>query len=179
MLGLPASAGIGRSDQWTSRIHSEDAQSLKRALDAHLTGATEYFQHEHRLRHEDGSYRRFVCRGVAVRGAGKRPVRVAGSLTDTTEGALAQERLRRVGFLDPLTGLCNRALFVEGLGRRLDDFKQRRNGDRFAVLYLDLDRFKWSTTASVMVGDELRRRARRLEGCRPGGVLAATSSPSC
>ena len=175
MLGLPASAGIGRSDQWMSRVHTEDAQSLKQALDAHLTGATEYFQHEHRLRHEDGSYRRFVCRGVAVRGAGKRPVRVAGSLTDTTEGALAQERLRRVGFLDPLTGLCNRAPFVEGLGRRLDDFKQRRNSDRFAVLYLDLDRFKVvNDSLGHLVGDELLVAvSRRLEGClRQGDVLA-------
>ena len=51
------------------------------------------------------------------------PARIAGSLTDTTERAIAQERLRSAGFLDPLTGLCNRAVFVEGLGRRLDEFK--------------------------------------------------------
>ena len=175
MLGLAASAGVGRPDQWIARIHADDAHSVKQALDAHLTGGTEYFQHEHRLRHEDGSYRRFVCRGVAVRGAGKRPVRLAGSLTDTTERVLAQERLRRVGFVDPLTGLSNRALFVEGLGRRLDDFKQRRNADRFAVLYLDLDRFKIvNDSLGHLVGDELLIAvSRRLEGClRQGDVLA-------
>ena len=175
MLGLSASAGIGRPEQWIGRLHAEDTQPLKQALDAHFSGATEFFQHEHRLRHEDGSYRRFVCRGVAVRGTGKRPLRIAGSLTDTTERVLAQERLRRAGFLDPLTGLWNRALFVEGLGRRLDDFKQRRNSDRFAVLYLDLDRFKLvNDSLGHLVGDELLVAvSRRLEGClRQGDVLA-------
>jgi diguanylate cyclase (GGDEF)-like protein/PAS domain S-box-containing protein len=175
MLGLPASAGIGRPALWFGRLHAEDTQSLEKALDAHLSGATEYFQHEHRLRHEDGSYRRFNCRGIAVRGAGRRPVRIAGSLTDTTERVLAQERLRRAGFMDPLTGLCNRALFVEGLGRRLDDFKQRRNTDRFAVLYLDLDRFKVvNDSLGHLVGDELLVAvSRRLEGClRQGDTLA-------
>ena len=175
MLGLSASAGIGRPDQWIGRVHAEDSSSLKQALDAHLSGGAEYFQHEHRLRHEDGSYRRFLCRGVAVRGTGKRPMRIAGSLTDTTERALAQERLRRAGFLDPLTGLCNRSLFVEGLGRRLDEFKQRRNSDRFAVLYLDLDRFKVvNDSLGHLVGDELLVAvSRRLEGClRQGDSLA-------
>ena len=89
------------------------------------SGKTDHFQHEHRIRHEDGTYRRFLCRGVAVRGAGRRAGRIAGSLTDTTEQAIAQEQLRSVGFLDPLTGLCNRAVFVEGLGRRLEEFKQQ------------------------------------------------------
>ena len=116
-------------------------------------------QHEHRIRHEDGTYRRFLCRGVAARGAGRRPARIAGSLTDTTERASAQERLRSAGFPDPLTGLCNRADFVEGLGRRLDEFKQRRGGGRFAALYLDLDRFKVvNDSLGHLVGDELLTR---------------------
>ena len=175
MLGLSASAGIGRPDQWIARVHAEDTAALKQALDSHLSGGSEYFQHEHRLRHEDGTYRRFLCRGVAVRGTTRRPVRIAGSLTDTTERTLAQERLRRAGFLDPLTGLCNRALFVEGVGRRLDEFKQRRNSDRFAVLYLDLDRFKVvNDSLGHLVGDELLVAvSRRLEGClRQGDSLA-------
>ena len=119
-------------------------------------GRPTVFQHEHRIRHEDGTYRRFLCRGVAVRGRARTADRIAGSLTDTTEQAIAQERLRSVGFLDPLTGLSNRAVFVEGLGRRLDEFKQRRGQQRFAVLYLDLDRFKIvNDSLGHLVGDEL------------------------
>ena len=174
MMGLPADAGTGRPDEWLGRVHPDDVAALKEALEAHLAGKTDHFQHEHRMRHEDGSYRWFLCRGVATRGAGRRSARIAGSLTDTTERTLAQERLRSAGFLDSLTGLCNRAVFVEGIGRRLDESKQRRVG-RFAVLYLDVDRFKVvNDSLGHLVGDDLLIAvSRRLETCvRPGDTLA-------
>jgi len=175
MIGLPAHAAIGGPGEWLERVHAEDIASLNAALEAHLAGSTQVFQHEHRIRHEDGTYRRFLCRGVAVRAAGRKPNRIAGSLTDTTEQAIAQERLRSVGFLDSLTGLYNRAVFAEGLGRRLDECKRRGPGNGFAVLYLDLDRFKIvNDSLGHMVGDELLIAAsRRLESClRQGDALA-------
>ena len=174
MLGLPAVAGTGRSEDWFSRVHRDDAASLQAALEAHMSGATDHFQHEHRIRQEDGSYRLFLCRGVAVRGAGRRPSRIAGSMTDTTAQRIAQERLRSAASIDPLTGLCNRAVFVETLGRRLDEARQRRGGE-FAALYLDLDRFKVvNDSLGHLVGDELLIAvSRRLESClRPGSALA-------
>jgi diguanylate cyclase (GGDEF)-like protein/PAS domain S-box-containing protein len=175
MLGLPASAGIGRPEEWMDRVHAEDIVPLKEALEAHLSGEIDHFQHEHRIRHEDGTYRRFLCRGVAVRGAGRRPARIAGSLTDTTERAIAPEPLPNSGFLDPLTGLCNRAVFVEGLGRRLEEFKARPIGSRFAALYLDLDRFKVvNDSLGHLVGDELLTAvSRRLESCLGQGDALA------
>jgi diguanylate cyclase (GGDEF)-like protein/PAS domain S-box-containing protein len=175
MIGLPADGSTGRPEEWLGRVHADDIAGLKQTLEAHLAGKTDVFEHEHRIRHEDGTYRRFLCRGLAVRGAGRRRDRIAGSLTDTTEQAIAQERLRSVGFLDPLTGLYNRAVFVEGLGRRLDEFKLHRVSNSFAVLYLDLDRFKIvNDSLGHLVGDELLIAAsRRLESClRPGDALA-------
>ena len=175
MLGLPASAGVGAVAEWFDRVHDDDRVELKAAFEAHLTGKTDHLQHPHRIRHEDGTYRRFVCRAVAVRGAGRRSVRIAGSLTEMTEGAIAPERPQVAGSLDPLTGLGNRTVFVEGLGRRLDDFKQGRATSPFAALYLDLDRFKIvNDNLGHLVGDELLIAvSRRLESClRPGDALA-------
>jgi diguanylate cyclase (GGDEF)-like protein/PAS domain S-box-containing protein len=175
MIGLPPQAAIAGAGEWLERVHTEDIASLNAALEAHLAGSTPVFQHEHRIRHEDGSYRRYLCRGVAVRGAGRKPDRIAGSLTDTTEHAIAQERLRSVGFLDALTGLVNRGVFVEGIGRRLEECSRRGLRNGFAVLYLDLDRFKIvNDSLGHMVGDELLVAAsRRLESClRQGDALA-------
>jgi diguanylate cyclase (GGDEF)-like protein len=132
-------------------------------------------QHEHRVRATDGGYRVVMCRGVAACRPGRRPARMAGSLTDATDRSLAQERLRHAISRDPLTGLCNRAAFVETLGRRLADLQRSRDGDRFAVLYLDLDRFKIvNDSLGHLVGDELLIAvSRRLESCiRQGDTLA-------
>ena len=176
MIGLPATAGTGPVEDWLSRVHPEDAPALKEALEAHIAGRSEHFQNEHRIRHEDGNYRRFLCRGVAVRNATtRRSGRIAGSLTDITERAIAQEQLRTAGVLDPLTGLSNRAEFVEALRRRLEHFKEHPSGNRFAALYLDLDRFKFvNDSLGHLVGDELLRAvSRRLESClREGDALA-------
>src|SRR6185436_7892650 len=128
MIGLPAKAGLGRPEEWTDRVHPDDIGSLKQALDEHLSGKTDHFEHQHRIRHEDGTYQRFLCRGIAVRGATRRPARLAGSLTylaETREQAIAPEPVNGAGTIDPLTGLCNRAVFVEGLGRRLEAIKAR------------------------------------------------------
>jgi diguanylate cyclase (GGDEF)-like protein/PAS domain S-box-containing protein len=167
MLGSQAEGGITRPQEWLDRVHPEDIGPLKEAIAAHLAGKTDYLHHECRLRHEDGSYRRFLCRGLAVAGDERRRVRIAGSLTDTTEAAVAQERLRSVELVDPLTGLRNRSVFVERVGRRLNDLKQRRPGGWFAVLYLDLDRFKVvNDSLGHLVGDQLLIAvSRRLESC--------------
>ena len=173
MLGLPPREDSGPRGDWFNRVHPDDLVSLNEALDAHLTGQTAHFQHEHRLLHEDGTYQRFLCRGVAEYGSSGRPARVAGSLTDL-HGPIAQERIRSMQYTDPLTGLCNRTVFVEGLGRRLADYKQHRAG-MFASMYLDLDRFKVvNDSLGHLVGDELITLvSRRLESClRPGDVLA-------
>jgi len=174
MIGLPGPERIGRPHEWMTRVHEDDLALLNEAIELHLSGKREHLCHEHRILHQNGAYRRFLVRGVAVRGAGGRPVRIAGSLTDTTEQAIAQERLRTAGFLDSLTGLCNRAMFIEGLGRRLAEFKQQRRTP-FAVLYLDLDRFKIvNDSLGHLVGDELLTAvSRRLESClRRGDTLA-------
>jgi diguanylate cyclase (GGDEF)-like protein len=172
MLGLPARAASGPAGEWLARVYSEDVGAFKDALKAHISGTTTRLQHELRIRHEDGTYRWFLCRGIVARGAGQRPTRIAGSLT---EGGLARHRPDGAASLDPLTGLANRTVFIERLGRRLADARVRPGGDRFAVLYLDLDRFKVvNDSLGHLVGDELLTAvSRRLESClRSIDVLA-------
>jgi diguanylate cyclase (GGDEF)-like protein/PAS domain S-box-containing protein len=176
LLGLAADATVARADDWFGRVHPEDMPALKAAIEAHLGGTTDHVEHHHRLLHEDGGYRRFHCRGVAARSAGQKPVRLAGSLSDAAEPVAAPAaQMRTVEFRDPLTGLCNRADFVERLGQRLADFKKQKAGDSFAALYLDLDRFKIvNDSLGHMVGDELLTVvSRRLESClRQGDAIA-------
>ncbi len=174
MVGLSDTGRSGGPDQWFDRVHPDDLDGLKRAIEEHLTGQSGELRHEHRIRHEDGSFKPVLCRAVAQRSENGRCVRIAGSLTDVTEQAAADTPIEGAGSRDPLTGLHNRAVFVDALGRHLHEYKARRTGC-FATLYLDLDRFKVvNDSLGHMVGDELLCGvARRLESClREGDWLA-------
>ena len=70
------------------------------------------------------------------------------------EANQAEKRIRHLAYNDLLTGLPNRALFMDQLGRRIE--QARVAGDGVAVLFLDLDRFKnVNDTLGHDVGDRL------------------------
>jgi diguanylate cyclase (GGDEF)-like protein/PAS domain S-box-containing protein len=161
-------------DQWFERIHPDDRQRLFGDLGLHLEGRTPHFQSEHRLRHLDGSWRWMLVRGAAVRDAAGKAYRLAGSQTDITERKLAEEKLLHDALHDGLTGLPNRSLFMDRLGQALA-FQQRRSDYRFAVLFLDVDRFKTvNESLGHTQGDVLLVQiARRLrEMTHPGDTVA-------
>jgi diguanylate cyclase (GGDEF)-like protein/PAS domain S-box-containing protein len=174
IVGLAPVSSTGSPDEWFDRVHAQDLDSLKQAINAYLADSSEELIHQHRLRHEDGTYRHVVCRGIVVRGPRRRAVRLGGSLTDVTDRNGTAQSLQDSGTRDPLTGLSNRAVFGQLLGQRLTALKKRQGG-HFAVLFLDLDRFKViNDSLGHLVGDELLVAvSRRLESClREGDLLA-------
>ncbi len=151
-------------EEWFGRVHPDDLKLLKDELESHLTDGTHHFESEHRILHQDGSYRWVLSRGMAVRDPQAVVYRMAGSQTDITS--------RKV--YDPLTGLANRILFVDRLSHALRRFK-RYKGYEFAVMLLDLDRFKIvNDSLGHHIGDQLLiNLAKRLNVCvRDGDTVA-------
>jgi diguanylate cyclase (GGDEF)-like protein/PAS domain S-box-containing protein len=141
MLGYKGDEIGSQPGEWIRRIHPDDLENVRRALSAHVKGLSEFFESEHRLRHKDGAYRWMLARGLAVRNGHNIAYRMAGSLTDISLQKHTQERLIYDALHDSLTGLPNRVLFMDRLGRAIEHMK-RYSDHQFAVLFLDLDRFK-------------------------------------
>src|SRR5579872_2976409 len=156
MLGFQEHEVEDRLEEWFGRIHDADRERVREEITAHQRGLTPHFESEHRLLHKDGGFRWMLSRGLAVHDATGRALRMAGSQTDITE--------RKVS--DPLTGLPNRLLFIDRLGRLIKHSK-RRQDHLFAVLFLDLDGFKMiNDSLGHQAGDQLLVGvATRLEKC--------------
>ncbi|MBN1378837.1 MAG: EAL domain-containing protein [Gammaproteobacteria bacterium] len=93
---------------------------------------------------------------------------------DMTRYRLMEEQLRKDAFHDPLTGLPNRNYFNSLLEHAIER-TSRRNDYEFAVLYLDLDRFKYiNDSLGHAYGDKfLETVAQVLKNClRPGDYIA-------
>jgi diguanylate cyclase (GGDEF)-like protein/PAS domain S-box-containing protein len=164
-LGLPVENRPDQPRDWLERVHPDDQLSLRITLEAHLSGRTDQFRHEHRLLHADGTYRSMLCRGRAVRHGEGRPTRITGTMTDISDHAVAEEHLRRAVLHDSLTGLPNRALLLPLVAEAIE--RHRHDPSRqFAVLFIDVDRFKRVNDAyGHAAGDALLVAvARRLEG---------------
>ncbi|MBE9178077.1 EAL domain-containing protein [Oculatella sp. LEGE 06141] len=174
MLGCPEGMIGDRPQEWFSRVHPEDLPSLKTTLDEYIQGLTSHFEHEHRMAHQDGTYRWMLSRGLAVRNRYGVAERMVGSQTDITKRKRAEEQLRRNAFFDGLTGLPNRAGFLDHLQQSMTRI-QKYPMTAFAVFWLDLDQFK---VVNNSLGSELGDRllvaiAQRLSSFLMGDDIIA------
>jgi diguanylate cyclase (GGDEF)-like protein/PAS domain S-box-containing protein len=154
------------SPSWAqSLIHPDDqvkvGEAMARVLDKDAQGASIEF----RLCAADGSLRWVENRYVPVRDKEGRLIEVEGIMIDITERKAADEKILLLARTDGLTGLANRSTFTERLWQAFAATQRGALG--FAILYLDLDKFKpVNDTFGHPVGDLLLQQvAQRLKDC--------------
>lgn len=174
MLGFDDSEIGNTLDEWLKRIHPDDREQVEAKLSAHINSKSPQFECEYRMQHQDGSYRWLLNRGLAARDPDGKTRRMAGSQTDITSRKVAEEQLLYDAFHDALTGLPNRALFLDRLEHVIASAK-RRPAHIYGVLFMDLDRFKViNDSLGHSIGDKLLIEVgMRLKTClRPGDTVA-------
>jgi diguanylate cyclase (GGDEF)-like protein/PAS domain S-box-containing protein len=133
---------------------------------------------EYQIRRRDGALLWLSETSYAVRDEGGKLLHYEGIVEDITAQKVAAEQQYRHAFYDSLTQLPNRAFFLGRLSQTIDGLRNA-NQVGFAVLLIDLDRFKVvNDSLGRAVGDRvLVEMARRLSrAVRSGDVVARLGS---
>jgi diguanylate cyclase (GGDEF)-like protein/PAS domain S-box-containing protein len=128
-------------------------------------------------RKKDGTLLPFWLSINTLKDLAGKPCKYVAFYIDITQLKQTQEKLNNLAFYDSLTGLPNRALFLDRLDQVISRAQREKN--RFALLYMDLDHFKDVNDGfGHQIGDELliltahRIKAQVREAdtvCRLGG----------
>ncbi len=124
---------------WVGMVPDEDRSAVidhaKRLLAGEDAGPI-----EHRIIHKDGSVRFIRNTPVVHRDSHGTVVSYDGVINDITERKRAEELITRLSMHDGLTGLPNRLLYMDRLRQTIA--LAERTGDRAAIYFIDLDKFK-------------------------------------
>ena len=183
MTGFSPGEWLAEPDMWVRRLHPEDRERVLRQFrDACASGGR--FASEYRVLDREGRVLWWRDEGRSLPGPDGKARFVRGFVLDITEQRLAEESLRKMRFFDQLTGLPNRVLLQNRLGRALAE--SVRTDRPLALLILALDRFREVTNTlghhngdlivrelAVRLGDALGDgdRVARLRGSEFGVLL--------
>lgn len=121
-------------------VHPEDRSLFGSIICRTVEAPDEEHCVQYRVRRRNSTYAWLEVRGRLLLDAGGKPVRVVGVATDISHTKEKDSRIERLTYYDSLTGLPNRANFMNTLQNRMD--QRKTSGTYLLVARLDICRFK-------------------------------------
>ncbi len=171
VYGRPVAEFFTDASLWRGIVHADDRRHVQNRLSE--LPDRKSLTLEYRIVRPDGSHRWLEDRARLIRGADGAALRIDGVASDISERRSQAERMAHQASHDALTGLPNRSLLNDRVVQALA--QARRTGRHVAVLFLDLDGFKFvNDTFGHSFGDALLCSvARRLQtAVRDGDTIA-------
>jgi diguanylate cyclase (GGDEF)-like protein/PAS domain S-box-containing protein len=161
LLGVPPD-GPANFQVLMKAVHPDDWKRMQASIDGAIHEKRDYFV-DFRVVWPDKSVHWRTSCGQAFYDDTGHITRMSGITMDIDERKLAEERVKFLAYYDALTELPNRTLFQDRLTKALASARRQRN--KVALLFLDLDRFKTiNDSLGHSVGDLLLKRvAERLK----------------
>ncbi len=138
LLGLSDEREISYKD-FLAPVIAEEYDRVKQEIDTAIKANTT-FSVTYRVILPDGTLRYILNRGEILYNSAGAAEKVLGAVQDVTLLKRAEEKIRMLAFYDSLTGLANRMLFMDRLDQEI--LSAKRHKKTFALLFLDLDKFK-------------------------------------
>lgn len=136
MLGIPHDQQFDTFENWLDLLHPDYEKIFENEVKKHIAGESDRIEIECKIRLSSGGYIWVLVRGLASRDKSGKALRVAGSQTDITLRKQHEESLFKAAFHDELTGLANRALFIERLNQVIQKSKRPQEKSS-ALLFID------------------------------------------
>jgi len=153
LLGFTPGTVVDHGAAFAARIHPDDRDSVLAAWAA-ARSQVSAVSIDYRVVLPDGEVRWLQGRARPILGPDGTPAQLSGTIQDITERKLAEEAVAFQASHDALTGLPNRTVFLDRVGQALA--ATGHEGPAPAVLFLDVDRFKWlNDSLGHAAGDEL------------------------
>jgi len=140
-------------DDFLAQVVDLERDTVRKKIDKAVK-AKKSINLDYRVLLSDGTQKHILNQGEVLFNESGVPEILLGVVQDVTQLKQAEEEIRLLAFYDGLTGLANRMLFLDRLDHTIAT--ATRNNQIFALLYLDLDRFKRvNDTLGHHVGDLL------------------------
>lgn len=146
-LGLPAGDLHAPAQVFLDRMHPVDRDRMRQAFDNLKETGSGDLRFEFRMRHVDNDYRWFMLEAATDPATEGRRTRCVGLVRETTDSRSAQERFDYDAVHDSVTGLPNRALFIDRLGIAVTRARSEPLIQP-TVIVIDVDRFQAMATAT-------------------------------